>query len=90
MTNKYVQHPVTKSYYEKVGNKWKLVDTRTTYERLDHIETLLSDSPQPFELSHRRYKRKAGTHRFDTYETICFDGIHKYVCFVDFSKGLEK
>lgn len=82
--NPYRKYKVTKTNYELVDGKWVKMNQTETYEKQDHVDTLLSDCPQPFEKSHRRYKQKAGAHRFDTYETIDPSGTYKWVAFVDF------
>ena len=84
--NPFEKFRVTKSYFERKGGRWIRTDQRTTLESARHVQTILTDTPQPFEKSHRLYKQTKGKHRYDTYETVSPDGKRKFVAFVDFRK----
>lgn len=85
--NLFDRYQVTKSYYSLKNGRWVRTDQRTTMESSRHVQTILSDTPQPYEKSHRLYKQSRGAHRYDTYETVSPDGKRKFVAYVNFGKG---
>lgn len=85
------QYRITQSSYELgEGDKWNEKGKETYFKDKKFADTVLSDTIQPFEQSHRLYKQGQGSHKYDTYETISPDGKRKEVWYVESPEMLAR
>ena len=79
------KYKVTRTYVSLIKGNWVITSEETSYEGKRFIDIALSDTAQPFEKSHRRFKQFAGSHRYDTYESVSPDGKMKFYLSVNFN-----
>lgn len=81
--------PMTKTKYEKVGGKWKVVEVEKNNISRNMSKNVLASVGLPFERSHRREKRNRWGHDepFDTFTSVGPDGTQKVTYYVDFEQG---
>ena len=83
----YFTYDVAITRYEMSDGKWNMTDRESRRMTQKQVDTILSDSAQPYEESHRLFKQAKGRHKYDSYETIFSEGGVRQKCiwYVDFS-----